>query len=314
MPMVALSAPQKKRVRSILKQHALLFGSGIVVDDPGVEAESAELISGLDALDERQAARVASIVRQHALLFGKGMVLGEKPADREDDRLVRALVAPRGDSSAPAGVRIAGARTGTVYSRRASRTDSGTPRAVQTGPDALRAYRLFGKGRRTSIPQSSGMLALWCHPAGSLGAACLLIPRWSVARHRVESEPVQFWLSGEAHIVLMEPRTQVASSAPHDEWPAAIGPPPPPDMLLTVRTNEKDRICLGMRPHAIPGSCHIVASAEEGMESYYFPANEGLFLGLVSFLANAFQAGVDVARSDAEGIAYFAVKRVLQRS
>jgi hypothetical protein len=302
MQPAALSPRQKNRITSILRQHSLLFGAGIASDDPGVELETAELIASLESPDERQRSRIASILRQHALLFGEGMVLGQDVARKEDDRLIRAL---RTKGEAP--------QEAASYAPLTKGMDAWRP-SRHGGPqeESLRPYPLNGKGRRTRIAETSGLVVLLYRREGHRGATIVIVPLASVKRRDVQREPVQLWISGEVHMILLEPFGGAVDG--HAEWPAFLGREPVREEFLFIRTGNKDRICLGMRPRWIRGVQHVVVSADAGAHAWFFPEDRGAFPGLAGFLKRTFIAGIRIGRSDAEGTAYFAVKRIVGRA
>ena len=302
MDQPVLSARQKRRITSILKQHSLLFGAGIAGDDVAVETEAAELTAALDALDERQTSRVASILRQHALLFGQGMVLGLDAAEKEDERLIRALRLNEETSrEAAAPYPPFAGESGSKHS----------PRQKESDGEALRPYPLNGRGRRARITERAGLVVLVYRQQQSDCATIVLVPLPSVKRLELQREPVELWISGEAHVILLEPFMSAVGG--HREWPSFLGDEPVPATLLPIRTRSKDRICLGMRPRHVRGVRHVIASADTGTRAYFFPEGKGQFPGLTGFLSRTFTSGVRIGDSDADGTAYFAVKRIVGR-
>lgn len=294
----------KNRVISILRQHALLFGDGIVCLDPRVRAEAAELAAALQDPSEAQALRIASILRQHALLFGRGTVLDIEETVSEDQWLLDALARKTPGTVPPDAASAV---------RSSSRSGGKLPDAAHGSPEDLhRGYRLFGEGRRKEIDEKSGMVALWCRNSVSHGAAVLFVPLEGVDRRVLEPEPVQLWLSGPIHVLLIDPFDAVRRALGHGEWPPDLDGPPDPDSMLTIRTDGGDRICLGMRPMSLKGARHVVAAVEMGIYPYFFPEYGGMMERLSGFLAQVLRAHIGTSRSDAAGVADFAVRRILR--
>jgi hypothetical protein len=157
------------------------------------------------------------------------------------------------------------------------------------------------------------MVALWCRDSDSRSAALLLIPLKTVARHVLEPEPVQRVSAGPIHVVLMEPFDPVRRGGVHRERPPSLDRLPDNAAMLAIHTSAGDRIRLGMRPMRAEGTRHVTAAADRGFFAYFFPEGDSLASRLSGFLAHVFMAHIGISRSDADGVAYFAVRRVFRR-
>lgn len=316
----AMQDMPKSRIASILMQHCVLFGGGVIGLDPWVRAEAAELTASLDRLSEAQARRIASILRQHAILFGHGTVLDTEETVTEDRRLLEALrpappqEAPERPLPPPPRPEDPAARTEPPRGRRTAPDPGPVPSdpALDSPSDPHREFRLFGEGRRTRIPERAGMAVLWCRDHDSLSSAVLLIPLAGLVRHILEPEPVELWFTGPVHCILMEPFDAVRRGLGHREWPSSLDGPPDQASMLTIHTDAGDRICLGMRPLRIGGTRHVAAAVDKGIYPYFFPEDGGLTQRLSGFLAYALRVRIGVSRNDADGVAYFAVRRILR--
>ncbi|OHD09801.1 MAG: hypothetical protein A2086_12760 [Spirochaetes bacterium GWD1_27_9] len=83
---------QKTKIISILSQHSLIFGEGIVFEEDLVTEESINLMNCLDNLDESSINRLISIIRQYRLLFGSGLVQYDNKSFDEANDLIEKLL------------------------------------------------------------------------------------------------------------------------------------------------------------------------------------------------------------------------------
>ena len=326
---ILLTVRQKSRVVSILRQHALIFGAGLVDRAPGVAEETDRLLASLDALDAARAGRIASILQQHALIFGAGMVLDRQETKEEDLLLVRALRSGDGEPQTavpPSTPDTAGAPLGLDARGRADAYEAWRPPIRELSPHAgarvrpsgtlspeagPRPYPLQGRARRRSIAETIGMIVVVIRSPAAPGAATIVVvPMTSVARSAVDREPAEIWIRGDVHVLLLEPWRGIPVI--HTEWPSALGDLPSEDRLLRIGTESKDRICLGMRPLFVPMARRIVISEADGVSAWVFPGER--HPGLVPFLARSFQSRLRIGPNDAEGTAYFAVARIVGRA
>jgi hypothetical protein len=311
---VPLGPTISRRIASVLRQHALVFGDGLVVRDPAVKRECAELLGALEHLDDAQASRVASIIRQHALIFGPDRTLDVDGGARDDPELIEALfrqakpppppepAAPPPAPPPPRPEPIPIPVPPPPPVRKAPRVQ---------GPLGEAEIRLFGPGRRTSIGEERGLLLFLHFDAAAGRGAVLFVPLGSVAEARVEAEPVEVTVSGPCHCVLVEHAASVASRIVPSEWRCALPLPFGLEDLYAVRLHEGGRILLSAHPSAGPSPSRIVGATDRGVYGYFIPPGARALDRIVGLVRMFLKERAGVPGDIPDGVAWFACRRLM---
>jgi len=309
----------KKRILSILAQHLLLFGRGIINYSKETQYQTEKLITSIKNSNPttQEVNRTISIIRQHSLIFGYGLVKNDPKIINEDKKLIQHLKNLLRETYTPG---IIPRVNYLNFKRKIS--EKVKIRELQTTNTNPGGLPLFGKERISPTIIKNGYLILFSLPSKSkrdtkadtnktfkLFIHVILVKEGKNVSYKGKRSIINF--NGYIHTVIISD-TSLLSDATDSQIETTFKIPIQPSNLLTVRTRNGFNIYITGTPHIFKKQ--LVSDPTQNKYAFFFPTIRTSFTPINKFLTHIIKRVANTSIAEADNISYFITKKIFSQN
>ncbi len=319
--MSKLKQKDKKRILSVLSQHFLLFGSGMINYNQKTQTTTESLITSLTNSTQTPSEinSIISIIRQHSLLFGHGIISANPQTIREDGKLIQNLLNTLKHKE-PYIPRYIPRVNYLNFKRKLSQKIN--IRKLPVHPSDSSGLPLFGNNRIPSETIERGYLILFSNPSKKsqntiLSVHIVLIKQRGKVTYKGETSIINS--DGYIHTIIITKSSIKNSSRAlkknkNNHIKTIFNVQINISELLTIRTQKKHNIYVTSNPYHLTRKQILTGDPAKNQFAFFFPLSRHSFSKVTNFLTKIIKRATQVSDIEADNIAYFITKRIFTQN